>query len=55
MSGHGIHVHGAHGHAVEHAAHKGGLAQRIAIERRLPGAAAVSAFAGALPGIVAWA
>ena len=31
MSGHGIHVHGAHDHAVEHEAHKGGLAQQIAI------------------------
>ena len=31
MSGHGIHVHGAHDHAVEHEAHKGGLAQQVAI------------------------
>ncbi len=31
MSGHGIHVHGAHDHAVEHEAHKGGLGQQIAI------------------------
>lgn len=31
MSGHGIHVHGAHDHALEHEAHKGGLAQQIAI------------------------
>ena len=31
MSDHGIHVHGAHDHALEHEAHKGGLAQQIAI------------------------
>ena len=31
MSGHGIHVHGAHDHAVEHEAHKSGLGQQIAI------------------------
>jgi hypothetical protein len=31
MSEHGIHVHGAHDHAVEHEAHKGGMAQQIAI------------------------
>ena len=31
MSGHGIHVHGAHDHAVEHEAQKGGLAQQVAI------------------------
>ena len=31
MSGHGIHVHGAHDHAVEHEAHKTGLGQQIAI------------------------
>ena len=31
MSGHGIHVHGAHDHALEHEAHKGGMAQQIAI------------------------
>src|SRR5439155_12495564 len=31
MSGHGIHVHGAHEHAVEHEAHKGGLGQQVAI------------------------
>src|SRR4029078_679570 len=31
MSGHGIHVHGAHDHAVEHEAHKGGLGQQVAI------------------------
>ena len=31
MSGHGIHVHGAHDHAVEHEARKGGMGQQIAI------------------------
>jgi hypothetical protein len=31
MSGKGIHVHGAHEHAVEHAAHGGGLGQQVAI------------------------
>lgn len=31
MSDHGIHVHGAHDHAVEHEAHKGGLGQQVAI------------------------
>src|SRR5881392_2843763 len=31
MSGHGVHVHGAHEHAVEHEAHKGGLGQQVAI------------------------
>jgi len=31
MSEHGIHVHGAHDHAVEHEAHRGGLGQQIAI------------------------
>src|SRR5262245_46160169 len=31
MSGKGIHVHGAHDHAVEHEAHKGGLGQQVAI------------------------
>ena len=31
MSGHGIHVHGAHDHAVEHAAQGGGLGQQVAI------------------------
>ncbi len=31
MSGHGVHVHGAHDHAVEHAAHQKGLGQQIAI------------------------
>jgi hypothetical protein len=31
MSGHGVHVHGAHDHAVEHEAHKGGLGQQVAI------------------------
>jgi hypothetical protein len=31
MSGHGVHVHGAHDHAVEHEASKGGLGQQVAI------------------------
>jgi hypothetical protein len=31
MSEHGIHVHGPHDHAVEHAAHKGGIGQQVAI------------------------
>ena len=31
MSEHGIHVHGAHDHAVEHAAHTPGLGQQVAI------------------------
>jgi hypothetical protein len=31
MAGHGIHVHGAHDHAVEHEAQKGGLGQQVAI------------------------
>ena len=31
MSGHGVHVHGAHDHAVEHEAHKGGMAQQVAL------------------------
>ena len=31
MSGHGIHVHGAHDHAVEHEAQKGGLGQQVAL------------------------
>ena len=31
MSGHGVHVHGPHDHAVEHAAHQGGLGQQVAI------------------------
>jgi len=31
MSGHGVHVHGAHDHAVEHEAHRGGLGQQVAI------------------------
>src|SRR5258707_11732743 len=31
MSGHGVHVHGPHDHAVEHEGHKGGLGQRVAI------------------------
>jgi len=31
MSGHGVHVHGAHDHAVEHAAHQPGLGQQVAL------------------------
>jgi hypothetical protein len=31
MSGHGMHVHGAHDHAVEHEAHKSSLGQQVAI------------------------
>ena len=31
MSGHGIHVHGPHDHAVEHEGHKAGLGQQVAI------------------------
>ena len=31
MSDHGIHVHGPHDHAVEHAAQSGGLGQQVAI------------------------
>ena len=31
MSEHGIHVHGAHDHAVEHEAQKPGLGQQVAI------------------------
>lgn len=31
MSGHGIHVHGPHDHAVEHAGQGGGLGQQVAI------------------------
>ena len=31
MSGKGVHVHGPHDHALEHAAHRGGLDQQIAI------------------------
>lgn len=31
MSGHGVHVHGPHDHAVEHAAPHGGLGQKVAI------------------------
>jgi hypothetical protein len=31
MSGHGVHVHGPHDHAVEHEGHKQGLGQQIAI------------------------
>jgi len=31
MSGHGVHVHGPHDHAVEHEGHKPGLGQQVAI------------------------
>src|SRR5678810_1490037 len=31
MSEHGVHVHGAHDHAMEHEAQKGGLGQQVAI------------------------
>jgi hypothetical protein len=31
MSEHGVHVHGAHDHAVEHEGQKGGLGQQVAI------------------------
>ena len=31
MSGHGVHVHGAHDHAVEHESQKPGLGQQVAI------------------------
>jgi len=31
MSGHEMHVHGAHDHAVEHAGHRAGLGQQVAI------------------------
>jgi hypothetical protein len=31
MSGHGVHVHGPHDHAVEHEGHKAGLGQQVAI------------------------
>ena len=31
MSGHEVHVHGPHDHAVEHEGHKAGLGQQIAI------------------------
>jgi hypothetical protein len=31
MSGHELHVHGAHDHAVEHESHRGGLGQQVAI------------------------
>lgn len=31
MSGHGVHVHGPHDHAVEHAGHQAGLGQQVAI------------------------
>src|SRR3954466_9968153 len=48
MSGHGIHVHGAHDHAVEHEAHKGGLGQQVAIFSAVlaTGGAVVSFFGG---------
>src|SRR6476469_8781155 len=31
MSGHGVHVHGPHDHAVAHEGHKAGLGQQVAI------------------------
>jgi hypothetical protein len=31
MSGHGVHVHGPHDHAVEHEGHRAGLGQQVAI------------------------
>src|SRR5438477_8521680 len=31
MSGHGVHVHGPHDHAVEHEAHKSELGQQVAL------------------------
>src|SRR5213075_3460349 len=47
MSGHGIHVHGAHDHAVEHEAHRGGLGQQVAIfSAILATAGAVVSFLG---------
>jgi hypothetical protein len=47
MSGHGVHVHGAHDHAVEHEAQKGGLAQQVAIfSAVLATAGAVVSFLG---------
>jgi hypothetical protein len=47
MSGHGVHVHGAHDHAVEHEAHKGGLGQQVAIfSAVLATAGAVVSFLG---------
>lgn len=50
MSGHGVHVHGPHDHALEHAEqHAGDLGQKIAIFT-----AGLSALAGAIFGVVAW-
>ena len=47
MSGHGVHVHGAHDHAVEHEAQKGGLGQQVAIfSAVLATAGAVISFLG---------
>ena len=47
MSGHGIHVHGAHDHAVEHAGQQGGLGQQVAIfSAILATAGAVVSFLG---------
>ena len=47
MSGHGVHVHGAHDHAVEHEAQKGGLGQQVAIfSAVLATAGAVVSFLG---------
>ena len=47
MSGHGIHVHGAHDHAVEHEAQKPGLGQQVAIfSAVLATAGAVVSFLG---------
>ena len=48
MSGHGVHVHGAHDHAVEHEAHKGGLGQQVAIF------SAVLATVGAIVSFFGW-
>ena len=47
MSGHGVHVHGAHDHALEHEAQKGGLGQQVAIfSAILATAGAVVSFLG---------
>jgi hypothetical protein len=47
MSKHGIHVHGAHDHALEHEAQKGGLGQQVAIfSAVLATAGAVVSFLG---------
>ena len=47
MSGHGVHVHGAHEHAMEHEAQKGGLGQQVAIfSAVLATAGAVVSFLG---------